>query len=598
MSKNKVIDTIRNLSIFLKIVILFETVLIVVVVFFTLFATRQFNDTIKEKELVLGNINVERVTDYMREKYQSIYDLSNYIHNGNISEHISKIKDNPDSIYDYKVIGDFNVFADAIFAADTDVSDVILVPTRGISYSNTRKPYANVKANILFLDNENVKNFMQSDSYIEAYYENPSIYCLRERKSVVSFMGKIYDASLFPHKELVGLWIVNIPVDAIEQKMVKDNEHMQGDISLFNRHGQILYHSNRENIGRQTELTETDYKNDYSFEKTIPNIELTARYRLSNAVLYRESRKLNQKVMLVLFLAISFTMIISYLIYKTYSNRIKILLNSMNRIEKAEFKLRIPVDSKDEIGAIGASFNQMCERLDNYITRVYETELQLKVAELNALQEQINPHFLYNTLESIKAKALEEGDKITPEMIALLGNLFRWSSHTDEKFVILEEELEYVRTYLKLQSYRYEENMEICISAEEVFLDYAVPKLILQPIVENIIKYAFACHERPGLAGILVRKKQDNLEITVYDNGCGMTKEYLDNVQIKLNTAKKQDEFESIGIQNVHQRLRLLFGESYGLQIRSVWGQGTAVKIVLPALSKEEMVRHVQVVNN
>ena len=204
MSKNKVIDTIRNLSIFLKIVILFETVLIVVVVFFTLFATRQFNDTIKEKELVLGNINVERVTDYMREKYQSIYDLSNYIHNGNISEHISKIKDNPDSIYDYKVIGDFNVFADAIFAADTDVSDVILVPTMGISYSNTRKPYANVKANILFLDNENVKNFMQSDSYIEAYYENPSIYCLRERKSVVSFMGKIYDASLFPHKELVG----------------------------------------------------------------------------------------------------------------------------------------------------------------------------------------------------------------------------------------------------------------------------------------------------------------------------------------------------------------------------------------------------------
>ena len=111
---------------------------------------------------------------------------------------------------------------------------------------------------------------------------------------------------------------------------------------------------------------------------------------------------------------------------------------------------------------------------------------------------QINPHFLYNTLESIKAKAIEEGDEVTPEMIVLLGKLFRWSMKTNEKIVILEEEIEYVRTYLELQSYRFNKKLDIDIQIPEEYLDFGVPKLILQPLVENVIKHALVLTGKKG----------------------------------------------------------------------------------------------------
>jgi len=182
-------------------------------------------------------------------------------------------------------------------------------------------------------------------------------------------------------------------------------------------------------------------------------------------------------------------------------------------------------------------------------------------------------------------------------MIVLLAKLFRWSSRTKDKLVSLEEELDYIRTYLKLQSYRYRKELDININISEEYLDYAIPKLILQPVIENIIKHAFINQERPGIVSITAKVKVEenqkmSLEITICDNGIGMTKETLTRVKNKLNILNEydaQDEFESIGIQNVHHRLRLLFGDTYGLSIQSIQEFGTAVKISIPAMTVEEM---------
>ena len=120
-------------------------------------------------------------------------------------------------------------------------------------------------------------------------------------------------------------------------------------------------------------------------------------------------------------------------------------------------------------------------------------------------------------------------------------------------------------------------------------MNYAVPKLILQPIVENVIKHALDNLDRDKLVGISARKKDNNLELTIFDNGKGMSEEKLHEICDKLQTNESQDEFESIGIQNVNQRLLLLFGDEYGLQIRSIENMGTAVKVCIPVMSKEEM---------
>ena len=152
------------------------------------------------------------------------------------------------------------------------------------------------------------------------------------------------------------------------------------------------------------------------------------------------------------------------------------------------------------------------------------------------------------------------------------------------------DELEYIETYLQLQKYRYNELLEVDIQVPDEYLDYMVPKLILQPLVENVIKYAFVNKQGNGLIGISVRVKEESrMEITVYDNGIGMKEEILQEMYDKLNRQISQDEFESIGLQNVHTRIRLLFGEEYGLQIRSISGTGTAVKIALPVLEEKDV---------
>ena len=586
---------IKNASFFFKFLILIESVLFIAAAFVAVMVSYVFTGIIRDREIVLGNTNLERVALYMQEKYKRVESLANSMNDDYISEIMSEVYEDPQKIYDYDNISRVNVFFSGINAADQDFSDIILISLSGKVYSYSPSPYANVNTSYQFLDNRRVQQFLDSEEYIEIFRSNPTEYCLRERRDVISFMGRIYDASLLPQKKMTGIYIMNIPVAILQEKAVTEDTTMKGTITLNSRTGEnLLGYSQgdfRENPDEETPIA-------YSDEKELFNSGITAEYILPEKQLLAESRQMNARI--ALFLAGEFILsaAICHRIGKLYRRRVQRLLDAMNKVEQGEFDEHVPVEKEDELGVIANSFNHMCQRLDEYIERVYAAEIQRKNAELNALQMQINPHFLYNTLESIKAKALAENDDETAEMITLLGNLFRWSCRTDEKLVILEEELEYVKTYLKLQSFRYEQKMEICIQVDEGYLDYAVPKLILQPVVENVIKHAFRRLERPGLAGITVKKKGDNLEITVYDNGCGIEKGKLEKIRKNLENDKGQDDFDNIGIQNVNHRLRLLFGPGYGLQIASVYEQGTAVKAVLPALYKEEMRAFVQTIDN
>lgn len=578
---------VNNLSFFLKITLLFGTVLIITVMVVVGFATHDFSKVMRGKEIALGNTNMAYVSRYMGEKYARIYSLADSLHDSGISKLMTEIAENPEETYDSGNIGRINDFFRGVCAADSDISDVILLSVNGQSYTYTPKPYINVNPSYPFLESERVRKFLETGSFMDVFRNNPTEYCLGDRETVISFMGQVYDSSILPRKKIVGIYIINIPASIMEKEGVPDISQMNGTIVLKNRSGEVLFKISGES--REENISDGDQQ-AYFTEEHLSNSGLTVQYSLSDDQLMYEIRKSYYKVIGIILLAFAVTLMIYFSVYRVFRTRIRTILEAMNRAEQGELDRRVPVVSEDEIGAISNSFNKMCIRLDEYIKRVYEAEIQRKNAELDALQMQINPHFLYNTLESIKAKAIEKGDEDTAERISLLGRLFRWACHTDEKFVILEEELEYVKTYLRLQSLRYDDEIEICIQTEEEYLDYAVPKLILQPIVENVVKHAFRNPVRPGLAGISVRKKKDNLEITVYDNGCGIEKEELNKIQHNLETDAEQHEFGSIGIQNVNHRLKLLFGAGYGLQIASIPEKGTAVKAILPALYKEEMI--------
>ncbi len=589
----------KRLSVFLKITMLFEIVLILSLIFVSTITTSLFARLVKEKEIALGKTRIEKLADYMLEKYNRVYSLSIYIHSSNISGIMSDIVEGTSDAYEFQNINAMNVFFRGVSSADSDICDVILALPTGNMYSYTYSSMPAVSPSYEFMEDSVVKDFLDKDQEMTILYSKTRKYALREKDSVVSFMGKIYDPSYFPKKKLVGIYIMNIPSSKFGKVLDMEEGKQKGELILVNSEKKVLYSTSslREGTTFNREL-ERKQKNSYFVSDELGTTGLEIEYILSNRVLYKEINILKRNISIGICIAVILTLLLSFRIYKIFKKRVKVLIGFMGKLQERDFNINVPVESEDEIGILSRSFNTMCKELNEYIDKAYKAEIQRVNSEVYALQMQIDPHFLYNTLESIKSKALDEGDTVTPEMITLLGNLFRWSTRIKDKFIILEEEINYIETYLQLQSYRFDEKLDVDIHIPEEYMDYAIPKLILQPIVENVIKHAYINVDRPGIVGIIAKKKAEKLEITVFDNGCGMSEEQLQKVHTQLEENSEPDNFESIGIENVHFRIRLLFGKEYGLVIKSIPNQGTAVKIIIPAMTVREMNNIVQVIDS
>lgn len=573
----------RNVSSFLKLTLCFEATLILSLLLVIGFVTKRFSLILREKEIELGEKRLESLADFAQEEYNRMYSLRNYIHNSEIFVIFSKISRDEQSAYDYKNIQDIQVFFSGISYADENISDIILVSSRGNVYSYTRQASYEVNPSYAFLEDEEIAAFLASEEDIRIGYADPTKYCIRGREAVVSCMGKIFDSSLFPMKKLVGIYLINIPLSCFEQDAGASTDAGQGDLYLLNREDEVLYCTDTALCGTVQRLGhEAAGGKVCQIRKNLGSSGLSAFYVLAENVLLSRINDVKNQVMCVVILAIAATMLLGYLLYHVFQKKVTILLDSMQKLQEGNFQTRLPVDAQDEIGRISESFNEMCEELNAYVGRVYRAEIQRKNAQINALQTQINPHFLYNTLESIKSSAITHQDEDTAAMIAILGNLFRWSSRTGEKTIALEKELEYIQNYLRLQSYRYNEKLEVNIEAAEDVLDEQVPKLILQPLVENAIKHALDAVCRDKLIGIQAKKREDVLEITVYDNGVGIPPERLAEIREALSASGDQDEFGSIGLKNVDMRLKLMYGAQYGLSINSIEACGTAVKLKVP----------------
>lgn len=252
-----------------------------------------------------------------------------------------------------------------------------------------------------------------------------------------------------------------------------------------------------------------------------------------------------------------------------------------------DFAVRAQEGSKDELAVLNASFNQMVEKIGNLVEDIRIEQLNLRATELKLLQAQINPHFLYNTLDAIIWQAEAGKTEQVVMMVSSLSDFFRTTLSKGRDYITVEEEEAHIQSYLRIQQFRYRDILEYEIQIAEELYEYQILKLTLQPLVENALYHGIK--NKRGLGHILVtgRKSDHTLVFTVQDDGIGMTPERLKYVQgVIRGEQKTEDHLSGFGLSNVEQRIRLNHGAGYGLTIDSKHREGTKVEVVIPAVKK------------
>lgn len=270
------------------------------------------------------------------------------------------------------------------------------------------------------------------------------------------------------------------------------------------------------------------------------------------------------------------------------TNPIGELRNLMKKVVLGDLDVSIPIRSRDEIGQLSQSFNLMVSKLSDLGYRLYESEIREKNAQISALQSQINPHFLYNTLGSISMFAEIQGNREVVKMTNNLGKLLRYSINSHKSQVLLNMELEHVMGYMAIQQIRFEDKIQFRVDIEPELLGYSVIRFILQPIVENSIVHGIEKGSGYGTITLSGKKQEDTMVIIIQDDGAGMSESRLQQVlQKQFDFAASEEGTGGHGLMNVHRRIVLRYGNQFGMKIESILHRGTMIILTLPLIADE-----------
>ncbi|NLK27380.1 MAG: sensor histidine kinase [Clostridiales bacterium] len=285
---------------------------------------------------------------------------------------------------------------------------------------------------------------------------------------------------------------------------------------------------------------------------------------------------------LMLVVVVVGALFFSVMISNSISKPIKSLSRITNQVAKGDLSVRSNITKGVEVKMLSDSLNIMIEKLSNLIETVKIEQTNLREAELKLLQEQINPHFLYNTLDTITWLAEAGKSKEVVDVVGSLSHYFRTSLSKGKDMVSLREEELHVRSYLQIQRLRYEDILTYEIAIDEELGSFRIPKITLQPLVENALYHGIKNKRGMGKISIHGRIEEDKIILTVRDNGVGMTEERLQQVMEGINNRREEHKKDFYGLYNVNARLNLHFGPQYGLSIKSTYMEGSEVTVTIP----------------
>lgn len=315
----------------------------------------------------------------------------------------------------------------------------------------------------------------------------------------------------------------------------------------------------------------------------VENILSDGNIRAISIIKAQELEGLPNAILIFIFIGLILFILsqgVSYFKLKVLGDRTNNILNAMDKVKNGNLDVEISLTSdSDEINYIAENFNYMCKDLNKYIDKIYKAELEQKKCEMLALQSQINPHFLYNTLESIRMKAICNGDKEVGKMLYTLSFLFR-KQLKEKNIISIENELDYCRKYIEIFKFRYYDSFQFFIECDEEVKQMQIIKFALQPLVENYFIHGIRLEDEDNILKIIVSKEDDDIIIKIIDNGKG-----IDDVKLCLlneNIKNRKYEGDSIGIINVHERIVLEYGKAYGVRLFKTEDKENIVMVKIP----------------
>lgn len=609
INKIRILSRHMTNSFLFKMIVSYSCIIILMLTALTFVLTRNYSEDLKQDEINYENQIIRRVADdadaNIEEAKQIIQQI--YLSESNLRSAFYKLLGNTEddiTLDYYKQRNVFKSMFESAVTGKTDLIDIVIykTATRDVLYftGTSRK----IDKNFDFDSYEWFANASDNygimrlvPSYIPGYIRN-------DQRPVYS----VYAGFMNSHNSLAGVIIFNFDARSLQRSYFEYKDKVKGSILLTNKSGDVFYDSEEKYYGKpypyyshlknSNDYIQLDNESIVVLKETenslvavgiVPKAQILERINLVIRTIY-----------LVMTLCIAVSFVLVFLVSLRFSKRVKAVNHAMKEVEKGNLKKRIHIGKgNDEVVQINRNFNRMCERLEGYIEKVYLAEIKAKDAQLTALQTQINPHFLYNTLEAIRMKAIVNNDEDVSEMIYILANLFRNSVANKDMIIRVEDEVNYCKSYLELHTIRLGNRLMVEFDIDERIRDYAILKLILQPLIENSLVYGGIYDNMNSLTiSINGYIYNETIYISVTDNGMGMGLDELNKLRTGLKNIKGVENSGSIGLSNINDRIKIFFGNSYGLEIASEINAYTKVTVSMPALTVEEVRNYVQNINS
>lgn len=591
-------------NMFMRFTLIVSCIFIATIIAFSYLVLMLISDAAVQRQMDTQRKTMEIISNYVENKYQSVQDMIRDVYrDGSLASNTTFLLEHPFGDYvehrlDRYLMGDSSTsnvvqyFQNKI-DDDPDIRSLMLYSANQqvMYYYHNLRQFDMVSTNA-------AHSFVPDTMYLdeESLVSVPNIWVLKSigMQSSPMFSVKIpvnNKSSLLN----IGQMLVYFDSKSISKAMNNYKQEFKGEILVLSAQNEVIFDTSGEWYGRKylklqgmksgeeitvdgmVVTTLTQSQAGYTVVSLISKKELAETYSSAR-----------NTIITIALVCILFAVLLPAMFISNFAKRTHRIIRFTRKVKNGDLNTRIVDSREDELGQIAKSFNSMLDELNQYIDQVYKAEIKQKHTEIATLEARVNPHFLYNTLEVIRMRAISSGAKDVGEMIYSLSMLFKSYVRPKAKYTF-KDELEACRMYLELFRIRYKDRFAYTIECSRELEGLPVLKMSLQPVIENYILHGMRTGQTDNVIRIMINPDEDhNIRVVVADNGVGIAEERLSLLRQGLEDKGELSGSESFGLRSIHERLRLMYGKPYGVELVSEPGAGTEVTITFPYPVKEE----------